>query len=328
MTTTVETVATILMLIMLGLLFLAFLGSIAYSLNTKFAKKKTAMKQNTTCSKELNAHKIRLYTDYFWSEGGDRFIWISIFLIFFMFLGVSIGNLVGIIFSIIATIVTVSFFLFAYRSYINFPIKAKAKLDAFEKGIEAGINKEISFEGDNIQSFSDKDEEFDTKPQVFKFPVEVTKIPYPPFGKTAGKKPITSTQKLEFLILSREYFSICKKASKFNLLNPARAPIPKGCVELPGGGGECDEYYYSQMRNVQYDGKAIRIIYSDGQEDAVFECKKGPAQKAAMKALKEKLRLTERQKLRKIEEHKHYEDLKDKRIKPSEKSPEEEKKSE
>ena len=32
-----------------------------------------------------------------------------------------------------------------------------------------------------------------------------------------------------------------------------------------------------------------------------------------MKALKEKLRLTERQKLQKIQEHKNYEDLKDKR---------------
>jgi len=327
MTNTVETVATILMVIMLGLIFLAFIASIIYVLNHKVTKKKTSFKQNTNCSKELRAHKIRLYTDYFWSDKGDRFLWITVFLIFFVFLGLSIHNFVGLIFSVVMGALTILFFIWSYRSYKQFPIKAGAKLAAFEKSIQAAIDKEISFEGDNIQTFSDQDEEFDTQPQVFKFAVGITKIPYPPLENLAPKQSIIATKKLEFLILSREYFSICKKASTFNLLDPARAPFPKGCVELPGGGGECDEFYYSQMRNVQYDGKAIRIIYSDGQDDAVFVCKKGPDQKAAMKALKEKLRLTERQKLRKIEEHKHYEDLKDKR-KASEDNSEEESKSE
>ena len=56
-------------------------------------------------------------------------------------------------------------------------------------------------------------------------------------------------------------------------------------------------------------------------------CKKGGDQKEAMKALKEKLRLTERQKLQKIQEHKHYEDLKDKRNAESQKIEESSKES-
>jgi len=118
--------------------------------------------------------------------------------------------------------------------------------------------------------------------------------------------------------LSREYFSICKNSSTFDLLNPKRANEKKKCAEVAGSSGECHEYYYSQMQNVQYDAKneCIRIIYSadSGHEDVTFPCKK-PSAKAPLKALKEKLRLTERQKLQKILEHKNYEDIKDKRVK-------------
>jgi len=71
------------------------------------------------------------------------------------------------------------------------------------------------------------------------------------------------------------------------------------------------------MQNVQYDttNACIRIIYNadSGHEDVTFPCKK-PVAKAPLKALKEKLRLTERQKLQKVQEHKSYEDIKDKRV--------------
>ncbi len=77
------------------------------------------------------------------------------------------------------------------------------------------------------------------------------------------KKPVIKSRKLEFLILSREYFSICKGATSFNLLEPKRAPIAKKCIILKNA-GECNEYYYSQMQNVEYDGEAIVIKYSAG----------------------------------------------------------------
>ncbi len=62
------------------------------------------------------------------------------------------------------------------------------------------------------------------------------------------------------------------------------------------------------MQNVEYDGSAIVIKYSGGLPDVKFKCTKG-THKPAMKALKEKLRIIERQRLRKIEEHKYYEDI-------------------
>ena len=175
----------------------------------------------------------------------------------------------------------------------------------------------MTFEGDNIQIFSNKDNEFDTKPQIFTFPVNVTKIPFPPLETRPPKQPIVATRKLEFLVLSREYFSTCQGAGTFNLLEPKQAPLAKKCAEAKGTAGECKEYYYSQMQNVEYDGKegCIRIVYYGDIPDATFKCKKGPAQKDAMKALKEKLRLTERQRLHKIDEHAKYENIKNRRTK-------------
>ena len=208
-------------------------------------------------------------------------------------------------FSIAMTALSVLFLFFSYQSYKKFPQKAKAELDKFEKTIMDAVKKEVSFDGDNIQIFSNEDEEFDTQPKIFAFPVEVTKIPFPPFQMMAKKQEIIATRKHEFLVLSREYFSIGKNASKFNLLKP-----------VPPKAGEFDEYYYSQMRNVKYDGakECINIIYRDHEDDVSFPCKKKSKDLApAMKALKEKLRLNERQRMRKIEEHRHYEEIKAKR---------------
>ncbi len=61
--------------------------------------------------------------------------------------------------------------------------------------------------------------------------------------------------------------------------------MPKKCIILKNA-GECNEYYYSQMQNVEYDGEAIVIKYSAGIPDVKFKCKKG-THKPAMKALKE-----------------------------------------
>jgi uncharacterized membrane protein YciS (DUF1049 family) len=316
MTDLEQTIATILMILLILAFVAGFLFMGMISITTNYSKKKTAFANNSGCKKALHQQAIRNWTDYFWSNK-DRFLWISIFLLFFVLLGVSIGTYFSMLFSVSMAVISGFFLIFAYKSYKSFPEKATAKLKRFEATIDDAIKSEISFEGDNIQHFSDTDDEFDTEPQIFSFPVEVTKISYPPFETRAPKQTIIATRKLEFLVLSREYFSICKSATKFDLLNPARAGAPKKCTELPGATGECHEYYYSQMRNVQYDdqNQCIRIIYRDHEDDVSFSCKKfAPNRKPAMKALKEKLRLTERQKLRKIEEHRHYEELKSKRL--------------
>jgi len=308
--------STSLMLIFTFFVLIGMLFLLKFLLNPQYNKKKTEMTNNAACKRAIRSHKRRLITDYFWSNH-MRAAWIMLFLIFFIALGFSLGTFVSIVIGFIFVFITIIFIIFATKSYKAFPEKAKKRLTDFEAQVDAAIKKEISFDGDNIQSFSKEDEAFDTDPQIFSFPVGIKKIQFPPFESNAKKQPIIATKRLEFLILSREYFSICKSAATFDLLNPKRAGLMKQCAEMPGTAGECDEHYYSQMRNVEYDAKkeCIRIIYYDERDDVEFLCKKmAPNRKPAMKALKEKLRLTERQKLKKIQEHKDYEELKDKRV--------------
>jgi len=249
-----------------------------------------------------------------------RFAWIMLFLIFFIALGASLciySKIIGLTITIIFSIITFFFLRFSIKSYKEFQEKATQQLKDFETQIEEAVKGEICFDADNIQQFSSKDDAFYTEPDLFSFPSAVTKIPFPPYETRPMKQAIIATRKLEFLILSREYFSICKDAATFDLLNPKRAGPPKKCVELPRTAGECREYYYSQIRNVRYDEKdeSIHIIYyHEEDEDIVFKCKKmAPNRKPAMKALKGKLRLTERQKLHKIDEHEKYEKILERR---------------
>jgi len=314
---------------LLLLFMVVVLMAISYIYFSMFVKitynsKKAALTNSAECKRVLREHKRRLWTDYFWSEP-KRFSWISLSLSLFIALGIAIAyraesfttTAISLLFSFIFFVLTISFIHFARKSFHAFPEKAAVRLKEFEDQVNTAINNEITFNGDNIQSFSDDDEEFDTKPKVFSFPIGVTKIAFPPLEKDAKKHPIIATRKLEFLILSREFFSICKGASTFNLLEPARGGVPQKCAEKKAGGGECHEHYYSQMRNVEYDDKkeCIRIIYYDDQDNVEFPCKKAAGnRKPAMKALKEKLRLTERQRLRKIDEHEKYEEIKNRRV--------------
>ncbi len=309
---------SIVLLILLGLVVVTFIGGLLYVnhlLSPKYDARKTNMSNKLACRKVHLQILKRNWTDYFWSDY-MRASWIMLFLLFFIALGLALDNLYSLIFSAIVTIIAIAFIMFARKSYVEFVPKATARLKEFENNVQSAIEKEISFDGDNIQVFSNEDKEFNTKPQIFSFPTEVKKIQFPPLETRPPKQPIFATRKLEFLVLSREYFSICKGAETFNLLNPKLEPEKKKCAESKGKAGECNEYYYSQMQNVEYDGKneCIRIIFYGDIPDVSFKCKKiAPNRKPAMKALKDKLRLTERQRLRKIDEHEKYEEIKNRR---------------
>jgi len=304
-------------LIVISLVLVALLGyALYYKFNKKIKALHAAKTKEIDCAKEKAKIEHRNRTDYFWKEH-MTFSWITLFFILSILFGFATRNIFGIIFSILLIFLFIFFLKFAITSYRTFEEKAKKRLDDFEAQIRASIDSEISFNGDNIQSFTNEDDEFDTNVKMFEFPTSVKKIAFPPLEKDAKKHKIISTRKLEFLVLSREYFSICKGTATFNLLDPK---LDKKCAEAKGTGGECNEYYYSQMQNVQYDNEneCIRIIYNTdtGHEDVTFACKKAaPNRKPAMKALKEKLRLTERQKLHKIDEHKKYEEIKERRKK-------------
>jgi hypothetical protein len=296
-------------------IFIAILIYILYLiLNKKIKHGNTLKTTKKNCAKEKKRVAKRNKYDYFWKEY-MTFSWITLLLGLSIFLGFSTKHIFGILYSVMSIFLFIYFMNFAIKNYLRFEEKAKKRIDDFEEQVRASIDSEISFNGDNIQTFTDGDDGFDTKVQKFEFPTAVTRIPFPPLEKNAKNHKIISTRRLEFLVLSREYFSICKNTSTFNLLDPK---LDKKCIEAKGAAGECDEYYYSQMQNVQYDNEkeCIRIIYNTntGHKNVTFDCKKIAAnRKPAMKALKEKLRLTERQKLHKINEHEKYEELKDRR---------------
>jgi len=85
------------------------------------------------------------------------------------------------------------------RANLAFPRYAKEKLNSFEREwVREGIKREITFEGDNIQKFSNRDDEFDTEPQIFEFPVNIEKFDYPLFERNPMKKPVIKSRKLEF----------------------------------------------------------------------------------------------------------------------------------
>ena len=310
-----DTIISNIGLIISALLLVGILIYILYRmLNKRIKSGSTVRTTARDCAREKAKLTQRNKYDYFWKEY-MTFSWITLLLGLSIFLGFATGHLFGIIYSIISIFLFIYFMNFAIRNYLSFEEKAKKRIDDFEAQVRASIASEISFNGDNIQSFTDADDKFDTKVQKFEFPTDITKIAFPPLEKNAKNHKIISTRKLEFLVLSREYFSICKNTGTFSLLDPK---LDKKCMEAKGAAGECNEYYYSQMQNVQYDDEkeCIRIIYNKdtGHKDVTFACKKTAAnRKSAMKALKEKLRLTERQKLHKINEHEKYEELKDRR---------------
>ena len=309
----------ILMLLLIAVSIIAFSVFMMLKFKILFGAKKISTTNQLECDKKRLKEFYDSWYYFFWSNP-MRFVWISIWVIFFILLGVAFGTFWWVLASVFFTILYIPFLVFARKSYIWFPKVAKERLTDFENTIIENIKKEISFDGDNIQVFADKDNEFHTKQEIFSFPVNIEKFDYPLFEKNFKRKPIIKARKLEFLILSREYFSICKGAIPFNLLHPVKAPPIKKCnyLKLPG---ECHEYYYSQIRNIKYEDEAIKIIFFEKNHDndnieVSFKCKKiAPNRKPAMKAIKDRLRLTERQRLRKIEEHRHFEEIKERREK-------------
>lgn len=280
----------------------------------EYKKRKGAFVKNRDIKKLQRDANWEDFKNFFWRDP-QYFMWTTVILSFLALLGLAIGGIGGYIMSFLFFVLMGLFVYWSRQSYVRFPKIAKERLDKFNEEVRTAIHKQVSFEADNIQRFADQDSEFDTEPRIFEFPVETKKMNYHPFNieLKKGDNNMIIEQKLEFLVLSREYFSICQKAPKFNFFNH-RGDAKKKFAPKKGVPGACNEFYYSQMANVQYDGKAIRIIYEGNKEDAVFTCK--PTDKAtqpAIKALKEKLRLTERQKFRKMQEHLSYEEIKAKR---------------
>ena len=289
-------------LFLASLLLLGVGGYVSYLyLDDKIKKKKTARNTRIACRKVKRQIALRNWIDYFWKDT-KTITRIALSLIVLILLGLATDTVLGILSSIVFTLIAGLFAFFAYKSFFEFEAKTKERLDQFENTIRQAVEKEAGMIEAATAGMTDAHGQPVLKPEVFEFNASVKKIPFPPLEKDSKKQKIIRTRRLEFLILGVNYFSVCKSATLYNLLQPAQEDTDKLCAEKKGALGECSEFYYSQVQRIEYDTakECVRIIFNFDHEDIEFPCKKTAAcRKAATGAFRERLRITERQRLRK-----------------------------
>ena len=289
-------------LFLASLLLLGVGGYVSYLyLDDKIKRKKTARNVKIACRKVRWQIALRNAIDYFWKD--TKIVTrIALALIALILLGLTTDTVLGILSSIVFTLIAGLFAFFAYKSFFEFEAKTKERLDEFENRIREAVEKEAGVIEAATAGMRDIDGKPVLKPEVFEFKSSVTKIPFPPTEKKVKKQKIIRTRRLEFLILGVNYFSVCKGATLFNLLQPPQEDAEKLCAEKKGALGECSEFYYTQVQRIEYDlaKECVRILFNIDHEDIEFPCKKtDPCRKEVTGAFRERLRITERQRLRK-----------------------------
>ena len=205
-------------IVLLAMIVIAGVSMFIYYTGGAYKKRKVAILKNRKEQKLKRAADAEDHKDFFW-RNPQTFVWKSVALLFVFLMGLAINNLFGYIVSFISFISLVWFLFESRQNYLNLPKIVKERLDNFNNEVRTAIEKQVTFEADNIQKFADKDSEFDTKPKIFEFQVETKKMNFHPLNEDPKKNSIIIEQKLEFLVLSREYFSICQKAPKFDFFN-------------------------------------------------------------------------------------------------------------
>ena len=319
----VDKIVLFVLIFLFAALVLSVIGSyiLLYMENkgTPYTKKKKDIDNKIACRKVEMEYRRRLVDEYFWHDS-KRFFWISGIFIVAITIATAFMNIIGIILGILIFIVYIMFLKWAYERYKNFPVIAKEKLEAFEKPIKDGVVKAVSFPGDIVRKFTLEDEILSEDMNniiVVEQVVGVKKLEFPPFAPPP-KRTVINERKLEYIVFTNEFVCSFTKAGTFNLLKPGRQPELKGCAEKNAGllGPASQEHYYS---NIDY-GKVVdgvfTIVYKDEREFALFtiqggkppDIKKRTGQ--IMGTLKHKLRITERQMLRKVDEYAKMEYIK------------------
>jgi len=326
----VDKIVLFILIFLFAALVLSVIGSyILLYMNkadAEYEKKKKQVTNKIKCKQVELAYRKRLWNEYFWHKP-MRFFWISglfIIAIILAILPINLHNLyidiVSIILAIIIFVAYIFFLKFAYDRYVNFERIAKEKLDQFEAPIRKAVNDLAKYTGDTIKQYSEKDEVLEKDFNYIFFieqPKEVTKLEFPPFAPPL-KRTIINTRKLEYLVFTNEYVCSYTNAWKFNLLKPERKPERNGCEEKTAGvlGPSSREHFYSDIAYGKFDGETFKIVYKTGEEFELItvydrlppDLKK--KKNTIMAVLKYKLRITERQKLRKVDEYAKMEYIK------------------
>lgn len=297
-------------IIIFGLLSSYFLYGERTLSHSKWKKKELSNKLK--CKMVEIRYKNRLTNEYFW-HSISNFVWVNIFFIIMSLGVIYINNIFGVILGFFLLLIYIFFLKFAHKSYKNYPKIAEAKIKEFEKPLEDAINKIVEWEGDEISTYMIGDEimaKDAKKIIILKQPKEVKKSNFPPFVDPKDRTVIEE-RKLEFIVFTNEYVASFLGASKFKLLKPDRKPLANGCEEKTQGvlGQPTQEHYYSNIEYGKFDGDTFKIWYKDGKEfELITVADKKAAElkkkkKTVQDALKYKLRITERQLMRKVDEY-------------------------
>ncbi len=320
-----------LLLFLLFVLFIfltiAFLYAIYIdTIKKKFTVHKTQLENKIICEKYKWKGKLNRLTNLIWLK--PKMILTVVVLGFFFEVFLIIANTIfSLILALIFFILYIYFIKFIYDKYFAFREFAKKKLQEHEEAIKDAVMKQAYATDSLIQKYRYEDEYKDVDFELFTHPKkDVKKAKFPPFIDIPDeKRDVVLERVMQFIVLGPDFLMACLNPTPFNLEKPLRDEPKKKCALLRKP-GDCKEVYYSQIKTVFYKDQYIHIVLWDEKEEPIkIFVKKKPDAGPLMTAIKARLRITERQRLGKIQEQLFFENLLQKR-KLEEKQEESEKK--
>jgi len=227
----------------------------------EYKKRKGAFVKNKNTRKLQRRANWADFKDFFWSKK-STFTWTTIVLSFGFLFGLALNTSFGYLLSFIFFVLIVLFFYWTRENYIKFAIVSKEKLDKFDNEIKAILPNN----GEKIFTI------VEAKKMAYNLP-------------TRPKREVVVEKKMEFVIIYDEYFSVCQKASKFNLFSH-RGDAKNNFEYKKGAGGGCSKFFYLKIKKLGGNDNNINFIY-DGEEKKIELHGKGG--KGAVGAIQAKL---------------------------------------
>jgi hypothetical protein len=251
------------LLILFAILFYIYKNSITSKIN----KVKSSYKNSLECKRILSKDRNRLFTDYFWYDF-NTFVYLNVIFALIFAIVLVLDNVISSAIGFLITTLYIYFIIWTKEKYQKFPDIAKERLESFENSIKEALKKELSVYGQDIEYFSsfDKIKDLNKSIVIFETPTSVSKIKFPPFGKS---KNIIKTRKLTFLVVGEDFIIVCTNATEFNLLYPKRGDIKKKCAEIKSLGG-CEEYLLQNICDFEIQGKILIAKSCLGEDKEIF----------------------------------------------------------
>ena len=281
------------------------IGSFLYiffkSLKKWYEVYKENMEKQSACEKAKLQDLKNRWTDYFWSSP-IAFININIIFIIVYELSIWLYETTDVILYILIVTLYLAFLKFSIDKFFYFPIIANKKLQEHKDAIIDSVCKDLQ-QHKNDQDITIKE----CKDNIIIHQTATEKFNYPPFiVLDKAKRQVVSKTIFQVIALEKEFMMICPNTTEFNLLKPVRADKVKKCV-IVRGIGDCEDIFYSDIRDIVYEDGAIKIDFFDNRKPKIIAkvAKKEDAKTTILK-IKERRRLIESQKINRASEAFRY----------------------